>query len=335
MIILSLIRALLEENTVTITGFGTFYVINLPAQVKEDVVYPPQNMIEFEYSKEGEGFDFVKKLSQWEQIGLDEAQTEISEWISLLEKGLEHNKTIFFDDFGTFSKDSSGKIVFQSVINSQLNIENEGLEPVMISSKISEEKAQITEEPLVDKRAVAGKSKKKKKRDRFWFIFTILLALATLGALCLKDTLYKFYQDIFAKNEIPVTTEDIETEDTAYINSLIDELKNEINALDQAKKDTSVVKEDKNNVPAQAPPMKSNDKYLSYQKGKYYVIAGSFMKEEDALRHIKLQKLEKYRAKLIVHPDSPRIRVAIGVFDNENDAKNFAEQIDKNYWVLK
>jgi|GEM_PF-1813569 len=332
MIIPSLIRALLEENTVTITGLGTFYVKNLPAQIKEDVVYPPQNIIELKYSKEVEGFDFVSKFSQWEQIRIDEAQAAISEWLSLLEKGLEHNKTIFFDDFGTFSKDSSGKIIFQSVINAQLNIENEGFEPVLAPALMKEK----ADKPVKDKRVTL--SKKKKKRDRFWFVLIILIALATLGVLFLKDTFYKFYQDIFAKNEIHVITKEVETEETAYISSLIEEIKNEIDAFDHAKKDIEkdpVLNEVENNVPAPVSPMESNDQYLSYQKGKYYVIAGSFTNEADALRHIKQQKFEKYRAKLVVHPDSPRLRVCIGVFDNERDAKHFAEQIDKNYWVLK
>ena len=333
MITPSLIRALLEENTVTITGLGTFYVKNLPAQIKEDVVYPPQNVIELKYSKEVEGFDFVSKLSQWEQIRIDEAQAAISEWLSLLEKGLEHNKTIFFDDFGTFSKDSSGKIAFQSVINAQLNIENEGLEPVSAPITMKEEI-----KPVKDKRVILDekkKSKKKKKRDRFLFVLIIFMALATLSILFLKDTLYKFYQDIFAKNEIHVITKQIETEETAYIYSLIEEIKNEIDAFDHAQKDTVVLNEDENSVPTPVSPMESDSQYLSYQKGKYYVIAGSFTNEADALRHIKQQKFEKYRAKLVVHPDSPRIRVCIGAFDNEDDAKNFAAQIDKNYWVLK
>jgi cell division septation protein DedD len=79
----------------------------------------------------------------------------------------------------------------------------------------------------------------------------------------------------------------------------------------------------------------SEGKYLSYQKGKYYVIAGSFTKEEDALRHIKEKKLEKYHAKIVIQSQNSRRRVCIGVFDNEKDAEKFAAQTDKNYWVLK
>ncbi|MCL2290394.1 MAG: SPOR domain-containing protein [Bacteroidetes bacterium] len=332
MITISLIRALLEENSVTITGLGTFYVKKIPAQIKEDVIYPPQNIIEFEYSKEVEGFDFVSKLSKWEQIRIDEAQAQISEWLDLLEKGLEHSKSVFFDDFGTFSKDSSGKMVFQGVINAQLNIENEGFDPVSISSKNKEKNHPNIEQPVKDKRVIL--TKKTKKRDKFWFVLIIFLALATLGALLLKDTIYRYYQTVFIKNEVNLAVKELEDEIAAYISGIVeaeDLISTEDLVLNKDKID-----ENKDKAEVIPPkPSKSNDVYLSYQAGKYYVIAGSFANEADALRHIKEKKLEKYHAKLIVHPDNPRIRVSIGVFDNENDAKEFAAQIDKNYWVLK
>jgi len=344
MITPSLIRALLEENSVAITGLGAFYVKKVPAQIKEEIVYPPQNIIEFEYSKDVEGFDFVSKLSKWEQIRIDEAQAEISKWLDLLEKGLEHNKSVFFDDFGTFSKDSSGKIVFQGIINSQLNIENEGFEPVLVSSKNKEENHQNIEKPVKDKRVILGK--KKKKRDKFWFVLTILITFITLGTLFLKDTIYNYYQSTFIKNEANAMIKDIDNEITAYINSITETEANDFIILDDSKKNLNAGEvsndvmsnenKDKNETKVTPPkPSESKNTYLSYQKGKYYVIAGSFTNEKDALRHIKEKKLEKYHAKLIVHPDNPRVRVSIGVFDNEKDAKDFAEQIDKNYWVLK
>jgi len=355
MITTSLIRALLEENTVTITGLGTFYVKKVPAQIKEEVIFPPQNMIEFENSKDAVGFDFISKISKWEQIRIDEAQSQVSEWIELLEKGLKYNKTVFFDDFGTFSKDFFDKIIFQSVINSQLNIENEGFEPILAPAKGKEEideperittnlsapqNHQTMDEPIKDKRLIL--KKKTKKSDNFWFASTIFIALAVLGALFLRDKIYSFYQTTFTKDKMSTLSENVDTETIAYIDSLKKEIVDAINAfgdneenIDDAKEGAGILDKEENSVSPQTSPMESNDKYLSYEKGKYYVIAGSFAKEADALRHIKQQRFEKYHAKLIVHPDSPRIRVAIGVFDNEEEALQMASGIDKNYWVLK
>ena len=328
MIIPNLIRALLEENSVTITGLGTFFVKKLPSHIKDDIIFPPQNIIEFEYSKEVEGFDFVSKLSKWEQIRIDEAQAQILKWLNLLETGLNQNKSIFFDDFGTFSKNETGQMVFQSVINFQLNIENEGLEPLIVHSKTNN--IGIIDEPIKDKRIVLAK--KTKKHDKVWFVLTILATAMLLCVLFLKDQLPDFYQTIFSKPEQAIAENDTTVEDVALIVKMGED------AIDSDIADDTNLKPDAINIEhtyITTTLPESKDIYLPYQEGKYYVIAGSFIKEEDALRHIEQKKLANYNAKLIVHPQNLRVRVCIGVFDNEKDADKFATQIDKNYWVLK
>ena len=316
----------MEENSVTISGLGTFFLKKLPSQIKEDIVYPPQNMVEFEYSKEAEGFDFVSKLSKWEQIRIDEAQTQVSEWLNLLEKGLEHNKSLFFDDFGTFSKELSGKIVFQSMLISQLNVENEGFEPVCLLSQKNVQTTQTMDEPVIDKRHILVK--KKNKRDKIWFATTILATAMLLFALFFKEKIVVFYKTISTKSEIAMVIKDDEPENDIDINNLEEEDTVVVVTVPVSKNINK-----KNNTAIHLH--ESKDIHLPYEKGKYYVIAGSFTKDEDALRHIKEKKLEKYHAKIIVEPKNPRKRVCIGVFDNEEAAIKFAAQTDKNYWVLK
>jgi len=325
MIIPTIIRALLEENSVIINGLGTFSVKKLSSKINEDIIYPPQNIVEFEYSKNVEGFDFVSKLSKWEQIRMDEAQTQVSEWLNLLEKGLEHNKSLFFDNFGTFSKDFSGKIVFQSMLVPQLNIETEGLDPVFLFSQKKDTTPPIADKPVIDKRTFLVK--KTKKWDKFWFGFTIAATAILLVVLFLKGTITQFYKINFANKESAVVIEEEEiTDTTAYICNEVEDVPIEI---DTENTTVSAINKSTDKM------TESDHIYLTYHPGKYYVIAGSFLKEEDALRHIKQKKLDNYHAKLIVQPENPRKRVCIGVFDNEKDAEIFATHIDKNYWVLK
>ncbi|MCL1850314.1 MAG: hypothetical protein FWF70_02745 [Bacteroidetes bacterium] len=322
MIIPFLIRALLEEESVVISGFGLFSVKHLTSQIREDIIYPPQNIIEFEFLKEIEDFSFVSKLSQWKQLRIDEAQSEISEWVNLIETGLEHNKSVFFDDFGTFSKDAYGKIVFQGMLVAQLNIENEGLEPVILP-QTNEDNRNNTDKRVIDKRIVLHN--KHKKRDRYLFVSIISTAILILCLLFLKNDLCEFYHKIFLNDKPAVTHNDFPIEDE-FINdeTLPDEILPD-ETLKEEKKETT--------QPISLSTYK--ELYLPYQKGNYYIIAGSFTKEESALLHIKQKKLDKLNAKLIVHPDSPRIRVCIGVFDNEEEAIKNAAQLNKNYWVLK
>jgi nucleoid DNA-binding protein len=320
----TIIRALLENNSVTITGLGTFIVKHISSQIIKEIVYPPQTIIEFDYSKDAVGFDFVNKLSEWKQIRINKAQEEIVQWINMLEKGLEHNKTIYFDDFGTFSKDDSEKIRFQSAVNPQLNIENEGFEPVLIPSKTIN-----IEAPVKDKLEIL--KRKRKKRDKILFFTVIFGTILLLCSLFLKYTIYDFYQKTFVNKKIVV---DPAKEDNLDITPIIESKTENTNITDNTeplvieKKIESIT-----NVPISLSEYK--ELYLSYQKGYYYIIAGSFVTEESALLHIKQKKLDKYGAKLIKHPQSSRIRICIGIFDNEEEANKNALLLNEKYWVLK
>jgi len=326
MIIPSLIRTLLEENSATIAGLGTFFVEKQPAQVKDDVVLPPQNMILFRYSKDDEGFDFVTKLSKWKQIRMDAAQAEISEWINLIENGVEHNKSVFLDDFGTFFKDSSGKIVFQSIIIPELNIENEGFDPVFMIQKGN----LINEDYVVkDKRSIL--INKEKKRDKTLFFGIILVAAILLCVLFIKDRFSYIYQTIFVQKE--KLDETLKPEGTAFISSVLNEVL-EVDTREEKEANPPVFKTEDQYAKVEKP-LSPDSIYLPYQKGKFYVIAGSFLKEADALRHIKEKKLEKYDAKLIIVPENQHLRVCIGSFDNEIDASKFMTLNDKSCWILK
>ncbi|MCL2246311.1 MAG: hypothetical protein FWC10_04270 [Lentimicrobiaceae bacterium] len=341
MIYNTLIRTLLENNSVTISGFGTFCVKQLAAQLKGDIIYPPQTIIEFEYQKNIEDFSFVNKLSQWEQIRINEAQDKVSEWVALIETGLEHNKSVFFDDFGTFSKDPSGKIIFQGMINAQLNIENEGLEPIILPQKNPNKRERNMADPVKDKRIVLHK--KNRRRDRFLFLSITFAAIVLLCVLFFKDQVPNLYQTISTNIKNIGKNENIDNKNNTYISKIAEEESEVINetensvtsiATDSISEEANVMSSD-NKVNTPVSLSASQELYLSYQKGLYYIIAGSFVTEESALLHINQKKLDKYHAKLIVHPDNPRIRICIGIFDNEEDAIQNAVQTDKNYWVLK
>jgi hypothetical protein len=78
----------------------------------------------------------------------------------------------------------------------------------------------------------------------------------------------------------------------------------------------------------------SNDiSSISFEKGKFYVIAGSFGKKGDALQHIKDKKLAQYNPVLLL--GESRVRVCIGTFKTEAEATAFAKKIDQTFWVLK
>ena len=75
--------------------------------------------------------------------------------------------------------------------------------------------------------------------------------------------------------------------------------------------------------------------YIQFEKGHYYVIAGSFPTESDVLRHIRQKKLDQYSPKILKQDGVKNLRVCIGIFNNEAEAEQFAKGVDSKYWVLK
>ena len=75
--------------------------------------------------------------------------------------------------------------------------------------------------------------------------------------------------------------------------------------------------------------------YIRFEKGHYYVIAGSFPNESDVIRHIRQKNLDQYSPKILKQDGVSNLRVCIGVFDTESEAESFAKGVSSSYWVLK
>lgn len=313
MIIPHIIRGLLANNTVTISGLGTFSLECSPSYILNDKVYPPQKIVLFDFDKDADGFDFVSKLSQWHQIRIDEAADLIGKWVQTLEKSVANNKSVAFEQFGTFTF-SKQKIFFEYTFNQELGLETEGFDPV----ELPPVKNKKTEK--IKKRKTINKEKKRKNKDKLWFVLTIAVALIVLITLLLKETWIEIRQKYVVLGDETMIEDTLEIEDTAFIS--------------RQGEDTSEVKKEEIET-VFAPKLTTISEALEFESGKYYVIAGSFNNKDDAKRHIKQKKLEKYNAKLLTQKTGSRVRVCIGVFENEHDANRFAANIDKDYWVLK
>ena len=99
----------------------------------------------------------------------------------------------------------------------------------------------------------------------------------------------------------------------------------------------SIVVEESNSLQEEPTTSPSSTEYpkTKFQKGKYYVIAGSFISENDAALHIKERALQHLNPLLLYQEGSNRIRVCIGIYNNENEANIYARKFNSNYWVLK
>ena len=255
----------------------------------------------------------------------------------------------------------------QEVENVEVETEPKSAEmPLETSTTIETEKQPETEEPETeeseteeseieesqerdDTQEIEEEEEDKGKRKRRWeiwlFIFIILASIGVLAAL-FDDELIYLYQKIIDKRK---TNTELTTPSDVTDNDEIPNLKTtpneevdeEADTVDEAIESTTeeVIPEETTaqEVKPAPKPTATNENIpiIEFESGKFYVIAGSFVKQSDAELHIKQRSLQRYNAKIVKQNGNNRLRVCIGIFDTENEAINFAAKIDKNYWVLK
>jgi len=149
MIINSIIRYLQTYDELIVNRLGRFTKMSVASQVEGSMITPPKVILEFEYAEDGNGFSLVDRISRWESLRLLDADDAVTKWVSELKTAVQNNKSVAFENFGTFSMNPTGKIVFESDIIKELNGEFYGMNPVPVvkSDKITTE-PEIKEEPI-------------------------------------------------------------------------------------------------------------------------------------------------------------------------------------------
>lgn len=240
-----------------------------------------------------------------------------------------------------------------TTIETEKQPENNDCQPETEEPEIEEPETEESEteesQERDDTQEIEEEEEDKGKRKRRWeiwlFIFIILASMGVLAAL-FDDELIYLYQKIIDKRK---TNTELTTPSDVTDNDEIPNLKTtpneevdeEADTVDEAIESTTeeVIPEETIAQEVQPAPKPTatyeNIPIIEFESGKFYVIAGSFVKQSDAELHIKQKSLQRYNAKIVKQNGNNRLRVCIGIFDTENEAINFAAKIDKNYWVLK
>ncbi|MEG1555932.1 MAG: hypothetical protein RR356_04320 [Bacteroidales bacterium] len=148
MIVKYIIEVLKKEDSVFVNELGLFKKIFVSAKITQNFIEPPQNKIELDPDYDGNGFAFTLFVSQNAQIRIMDADESIGTWVSDLKTAIENNKSIHFENFGVFSKNSNGTIFFECDPVLDLNREFEGMVNIDIQSQLNEE---IKKEPIFEK----------------------------------------------------------------------------------------------------------------------------------------------------------------------------------------
>lgn len=370
MIVTYLIKALTEKDSVYISNLGLFCKQYQAAQILDGQIIPPCHKVVFDPNYDGNGFAFTMFVSMKAGLLTSDATVKVNQWVNELKNALDNNKSVSFENFGTFAKNGDGIITFESDRISELNIEFEGMETVPLSHQTvevavenQEEKEKedntpttnIEEEPISTTTAEPEKTdvkntdevqttlvEKPKKRRAWPVIVIIIVVLAILDALgyIFREEIEKFYNQQIDRND----TEEVEAQESEdFIYETPQDTYAEIDSTAE-ETDMESIEADENSIATQqnnatqattGNGLTNDDNFvIRFEKGKHYVIAGSFPTESDVRKHIKQQHLEKYNPKAVKQDGVSNLRVCIGIFDNEADAENFRDSVNAKYWVL-
>ena len=144
MIINYLIKSLCEKESVFVNNLGLFRKEYEPAQIRDGLITPPGYKVVFDPDFDGNGFAFTMFVSQKGGLLITDATKQIDQWVSQLKNALSNNKSVSFENFGTFALNEKGVVTYICDRIAELNMEYEGMEPVSFS--IQKDKAAVVTE---------------------------------------------------------------------------------------------------------------------------------------------------------------------------------------------
>ena len=302
---------------------------------------------------------------------LDLLREKIDEHVEELKNALAHNKSVSFEDFGTFSLDSKGRLTFEALDIPDLNIEFEGMPALSLNvtdipteepednepktediktEDIKTEEPVAIEEPIAAEEPEEAKPQEEEAENEDSEVEETdnpeetetpkkrrsLWWLYTLLVLLLLAALGYIFRDKIQEIIRPVFNRLFHKEVEMTEPDEIDTTSTAAYPEDT----TAVVESDTlpEETPYEPEVVKTSSAgypYIRFEQGHYYAIAGSFLSEKEVLAHIRAKHLDEYSPKLVLQEGAPNIRICIGIYDTEEEAEAFAKSINPKYWVLK
>ena len=201
------------------------------------------------------------------------------------------------------------------------------------------EESVVEEEPVeteVEDENEPFEEKPQRKCSLWWlWLLIVLVILAAAGAAGylyraqIADFVHPYSEKIgWCKSEQPAPQP---TENPATV-SEPEETTLEVDTLQQETDTLTEQIEEPQPEPVLEPFDINNMRHITFEKGKYYVIHGSFPSDSDCAKHVKQACLQKYNPSILCTPGDWHRRVCLGVFSTEAEAESFAAGIHKA-WV--
>ncbi len=360
--------ALDNNKSVSFGNFGTFakndngtisFVCDRIAELNVEYEGMEPVSLDSKRIKEEEEVETVDEVvSEIEEISVREADSTEKEEVSSIEEGsssAEENgvtaeketESVEESEAGENTEDSENTEESDNTEDSGDTEESEKAEESDEANDengvdvVEEEEKDENDDENDDEKDDEDETDDQKRKKRPWLVVLIIVLIAALlaaAAYYFREQLTELYQQYFGPkateqvNEEPIQ----DTPSTADIDTIAtDSLEVETDSLSTMENSDNIEEEivSEPTVINQLPD--GENFFIDYEKGKFYVIVGSFRSEKEVREHIKSRKLEQYNPKVVLQQNSKNMRICIGIFDSEPAADSYGRSTGLNYWVLK
>ncbi len=333
-----IINLLQLNEQVVVPGLGTFIVEYNTAKINsaDNTFSPPSKKVIFDSFTPDDSM-LAEFISKNNSISFDEANLQIKEFVGSILTSIQKNNEYDIIGLGKFIITKESQIAF---ITFEKNFSDDhfGL-PEFVASEIirnnGKEKAQIITDR--DKNKLDKKISFKRKIIKQAVTFSILFLI--IGIIFFVF----FFTDLFRGNigdNKGVTDNILQNEKVATQENIpqID------NSNENAKKDTFIpekqtIKEEHIKVEVKPEKEKVTQKVQRNQEN-YYLVAGSFKQEENAIKRVNELIAKGYKYAGVTRNNNKGLYIVYyGAYSNRNEAEKQQENIKKTEnpetWILK
>ncbi len=346
---------LLRHQKVVIPGFGSFMVLQKPAQLNKVTrdLTPPAVIIGFDPKQQSDDGRLTEAIRTKQQQSEAAALKVIGKFIKETNDALELNNRVTLEGFGSLAKSKSGDLEFTPDVALLKRLKIFDLPKIAIPAPVpapvpppvqSQPAPQVPVSKAAPAMPTVNTIQPKKRR---WFVpVTIILVIVALAA----GIYYSGYYDtIRARIERQlsgrITDEKkltfgkrLPTNDsTARADSITEEVNRQLDERTSREKALSYQEPVEAQIkPAEPPPLNATASTSADKR--YHIIAGAFLVPNNADRQKKL--LERKGLHPILLPKKgDYFMVSLGSFDTQEEAmkgmKEIAGTWNKEMWILK
>jgi nucleoid DNA-binding protein/cell division septation protein DedD len=339
--------ALIENKKVVVPNLGTFTAQYEPARIKNNgsILLPPNAKVTFSHSVYSSDFD---ALGDYIQAKEKRNRMEIEEEIMLFSTEIKGQVGSYgkytLTDFGQFRLGNDGKFEFIQSDEVVLLNESYGLPKVtaMPLIPVSDEADSVNSAkihtPIVP------------EKDHSVLLWFVIIPLVLLGVF-----IAYIFVNKEASEKVAAIFSDQPAEPTTVTDTTATANTDSLDALallppPSTSKDKEIIdkasKEKQESTKQNNTPTKTTEKTVTAQtntndvvssnKGRFYIIAGSFNTVANAQKAVNIARTKGYKEAKIVEKDG-KIRLSLGDFSSKQEADNVLSDYRRNYenaWIL-